>query len=323
MDAMGILGLSKLKGVQATTGGHRLIPLMNRGVLKNQLALGYTGRYKASMIEMNLFDNQFLKGPKHEQVWQELNVLINKSQAYERYRDAVNALFDAADPRKEQRYQDLPETLRQEHLEAVEQAFQSTEIPPQWRAFLRRQIGLEEGAAGAIAMVVKDRLHRDEPIDPKEVLREAQERIEPSEAQILKDILWLEPVLAHVDWFFDHLIDSNGKPAAALEAKAQQVQTFIKTSTDLSASRPNDRLQQLWKMLNKDVSAKEWINGFIEFHQETMNQRGGITWVSIGPNGNIKQQYLRAASGEDKDSPDTWRRGYYVHSVESMMRVLR
>ena len=76
VDALGILGLSKLKGIQATVGAHKLIPRMNRGVLKSQLALGYTGRYKAALIEMGFFDAQFARSPENETVWGQVEGLI-------------------------------------------------------------------------------------------------------------------------------------------------------------------------------------------------------------------------------------------------------
>ena len=76
-------------------------------------------------------------------------------------------------------------------------------------------------------------------------------------------------------------------------------------------------------MLTAPGTDRDWIDGFVQFHQKTMDERGGITWVSIGPGGLIKQQYMRAgaAAAEEGDLP--WRRSYYVPSVESMMRVLR
>ncbi len=323
VDSLGILGLSKLKGVLATQKGHELIPLMNRGVLKSQLALGYTGRYKAAMIEMGFFDVQFARSPENEAVWGEIEQLITTTTPFKRYRDAVLALLEVADPRKGQQYPDLPSDLREEHEQAVEAAFQTTSVPEAWRHVLRKQLGLEDGAAGGIAHQVRGLLDAGQPIDPQAVLQRAVGLVEPSEQQKLRDILWLEPVLAHVDWFFDHLLASNGKPVEDLAGPAQRVRKFIASQQGLGTSIHIPRLEQLWAMLTAPGTDRDWIEGFVQFHQKTMDERGGITWVSIGPGGLIKQQYMRAGAAQAEEGDLPWRRSYYVPSVESMMRVLR
>jgi hypothetical protein len=323
VEAMGILGLSKLKGVLATQKKHDLIPLMNRGVLKNQLALGYTGRYKAAMIEMGFFDVQFARSPENEAVWAQIERLIHGTPPFKRYRDSVRALLEVADPGAVQHYPILPAELRGEHVQAVEAAFGTTLVPEAWRLFLRKQLGLEDGAAGGIAHEVRGLLDAGQTIDPEAVLHRTVGRVEPSEQQKLRDILWLEPVLAHVDWFFDHLLASNGKPVEDLEGPAQRVRNFIASQRGLGTSIHIPRLEQLWAMLIASGTHRDWIEGFVQFHQKTMDERRGITWVSIGPSGLVKQQYMRAGKAPDEAGEVKWRRSYYVHSVESMMRVLR
>jgi hypothetical protein len=323
VDALGILGLSKLKGIQATVGAYKLIPRMNRGVLKSQLALGYTGRYKAALIEMGFFDAQFSRSGENETVWVQIEQLINYTPPFKRYRDAVLALLEVANPREGQEYHRLPAELLEEHEQAVEAAFQTVAVPKEWRDVLRKQIGLEDGAAGGIAHQVGVLLDADQPIDPQYLLQSAVVRLEPSEQQKLRDILWLEPVLAHVDWFFDHLLSSNGKPVDDLEAQAQRVRKFIESQQELGTSISIPRLNQLWDMLTASGTDRDWIEHFVQFHQKTMDERGGITWVSIGPDGLIKQQYMRAGAAPAEKGELPWRRSYYVHSVESLMRVLR
>ncbi len=323
VGALGILGLSKLKGIQATVGAHKLIPRMNRGVLKSQLALGYTGRYKAALIEMGFFDTQFARSPENETVWGQVEGLIEDTPQFKQYRDAVLALLEVADPEKEQNHTGLPAGLREEHEEAVEAAFRTTSIPEAWRRFLRKQIGLEDGAAGGIAQEVRVLLDAEQSIEAQAVLQSAVGQVEPGEQGKLRDILWLEPVLAQVDWFFDHLLASNGKIVEDLVRQARQVRQFIKSQRGLGTSSTNDRLLELWAMLTAAGTDEDWIRGFVQFHQKTMDDRGGITWVSIGPGGLIKQQYVRAGAAPAEEGELSWRRSYYVHSVESMMRVLR
>lgn len=329
IDTVGMLGLSKLKGIQASSlEGHPLVARKERGILKSQLALGYTGRYKAALVEMDLFDDRFERNQAHDAVWSEIEGLIEQTPGLKAYRDALIALFESVKPDEPRAYDSLPAKALSEHLAATEQAFSRVDLPQPWREFWRSRLGLTEGASGAIA----EAIGQSDEWRVEEVMGQAAGQLKQSgqrkEAQQLEDILWLEPVLTGVDWFFDVLLGAKGKKDRDVIPEVRRLRSFVQSRGPLAASAPNERLLSLWAVLTAERDDLKWLHGFLDFHQQLMNDRDGMSWITLREEGQIWQQYTRAWDAE-KEAQVTdlaqleWRRSYYVHSVANMMKVLR
>lgn len=148
------------------------------------------------------------------------------------------------------------------------------------------------------------------------------------EAQQLDDILWLEPVLTGVDWFFDVLLGAKGKKDRDVVPEVRRLRSFVQSRGALAASAPNERLLSLWKVLTAEGDDLNWLRGLLDFHQQLMDDRDGMSWITLREEGQIWQQYTRAWDAEKEAEMEdlanlAWRRSYYVHSVANMMKVLR
>ncbi len=329
-EILGVLGMTKARSVYSSTENNLIFLAADKrmGVLKNQLNLGMTGRYKGSMISMHFFDRAFSYTPNTwEQVdrflleWEELKQLENLLIEW-----ILKVLLKSTG--KEFPKISVEQLLNDKNWGSISggylTCFRQRELPKALQDFWRDKLGLNSGAPKALFTAVTQ-TEESQPILHREVFLKAIKYLEnePSEKKKLEAVLTVEPILSHASFIFRFLAQPQVQKLEDHYPMLENMRKIIISESNFYEVDVTPRLKLLHKVLIKEGTISEWVKELFIYHKNIMIGRGGNVWVELTENNTLKHYF----SPQLPDSMNTmekylekrhWRHTYYLETLISI-----
>lgn len=336
-DKLGILGLSKANREYYTKKPNQIFLEANKrgGLLKKQLQLGMTGRYKGPMMSMRFIDD-YHNYPDTVQ-WEQVNAMFMEWPALSELADTllvfIVSILLKSTHRNNPRL-NLQEIQGSKPWRSIVEGhlvcFGKANLPAPVRAFWRDKIGLNSGAPAAILEEIRQ-LKENEPIDHQKVFAGARKRLkdDAGERQKVECILQLGPFLSHAEYLVRYLAQPKVKRFDEERKNIERIREAILERGNFSLDEPKGRLREVQDLLFRGGDTESWMKEVLSFHQRTMEQRGGIAWVVYdSDNRSFRHHYsprmplgLTEADGYLHAQP--WLHTYYLETLRSINKGLK
>lgn len=330
-DKLGILGMSKARMIYNSTNPDNIVLAANKrlGILKNQLNLGMTGRYKGPMMNMGFFDRSFSYIPK---TWDHVNLFMNRWQEAMQLQEDIIMLIrkDLLECNKrEYPFISLKELRSLRLWKAISSGyvscFGSRKLPKYIRNYWQDKLGLNSGAPNALFTSVSDFVNKD--IEHDNVFKNALKLIssEPLEAEKIKVIIALEPFLSHSEYLLRYLAQPSIKNLTDEMETIEMLRAEIAKSSkfDTNSTLPA-RLSEMYSVMTQtSLSTADWLRGVLAYHKRIMESRGGNMWLELDEKNNFKH-YFAPILPEHSRTADKyldkkpWYHTYYLETLKSI-----
>jgi len=334
-ERIGILGLNKVRAQYHTYTTDKIYLSANKrmGILKNQLALGMTGRYKGPMMNMSFFDRSFTCLP---QTWERVNHFISKwSDAISLQEDLLKLIRKQLLRTKNREYPRLSiDEMKTSGLwksisEKYLQCFGKRKLPKDIRDFWKDKLGLNSGASGALYEEIAE-LRSNEEIVYEKIFSKASIRLKNdlTEQKKITDVLTVEPFLSHTEFLLRFLSQPNIKNVFDEKDELIELRALIHHSASFVISPSIPRLTELQQLMIKDGELTDWLQQVLSYHADIMVKRGGSKWVEMSETGVLKHyfsptlpEYVNTIYKYIKERP--WWHHYYLGTLWSIHQGLR
>lgn len=334
VEVVGILGMSKARMLYSSTNQDQIFLAANKrlGLLKNQLNLGMTGRYKGSMINMQFFDRSLTYLPD---AWKQVNRFMLKwTSAMNLQKQLIKLITVYLFSSKNREYPQLSlQQIKSNPIwksisEGYLKCFGSGKLSKDIKEYWRDRLGLSSGAPAALFKEISKLSERDS-INHLQIFMNAKKHLvnESGELNKLDIIIALEPFLSHSEYLLRYLSQPGIKTLKQEEKHIELLRKEIITSANFTIENTQQRLKDLRAIMLTKSSTTDWLRGVIEYHKKVMNQRGGNAWVEIDNKNNIKHFFaptlsdnLNTISKYLTERP--WFHTYYLETLRSINRGL-
>lgn len=316
VEKMGILGINKAR--RADENSYYLQAYKSAGLLKNQLNLGMSGRYKGPLMAMGFFDRSFTY---HSANWEHANLFFNSWENALLLRKQLMKLISELLLQSSNR--DYPRISLAELIDSSSwkklsgsylDCFGNRKLPAELRKFWRSQLGLNSGAAKALFAEMPDFI--EERYGYRELFRRAIIRLEedPVEKAKLKDILAVEPFLSHTEYLLRYLAQPSVKTIKDVELELTKLRTAIMETGRFAVESVPPRLRKLQTEMLEARPLYQWIQAVLSFHEDTMRKRGGDSWVLMTEDGHLKHRFGGSLPANLDTVSKYLRSGYWYHT---------
>ncbi len=334
IEKLGILGITKARTLYNSYEHDKIFLAANKrmGVLKNQLNLGMTGRYKGPMMNMQFFDRTFTYIPK---TWDQVNKFMVKwADAMELEENIIELITRYLFQSGKKEYPQLSfQELKSNKLwkpisEGYLKCFGSRKLPKEIREYWKDRIGLTSGAPEAL---FKEMSLRDpnEYINHQQIFLNAKKHLsnEPTELKKVNEILALEPFLSHTEFLLRYIAQPNIKKFKDEERNLELLRIEIDTANQFSLVNVNPRLMELHLVMQNTKTLYDWLTGILSYHKKIMTLRGGNIWIEIDEKNNFKHYFAPALSEKLSTIPKylkerPWWHTYYLETLSSIQSGL-
>lgn len=332
IDKLGILGLNKARNVYNTKNGNEdeifLAASKRSGLLKNQINLGMTGRYKGPMMNMEFFDRSLTYLPK---TWEHIERFMQKwVDAMELEKSIVKLIIKILSDRNKKDFPQLTlydiknSGLWRPVTRGYLKCFGKRRLPRDIRLYWQDKLGMRNGAAKALFEQMGE-LSDDEYINHQTVFIKAKRDLkdEPNEMEKVENIIKIEPFLSHSEYLLRYIAQPSVKNVDDVRGDLEILRGQIKSAGSFSINKPYERLTELLKIMLTDGSLEEWLKRILDYHNKIMTQRGGNMWVSLEDQGNFKH-YFGGPIKEDINTVSkylkskVWLHTYYLETLRSI-----
>jgi len=320
-DEANIPGLYKAETL--LNNGDEIIFAIDRKeeILKNQTALGMSGRYIGPMMAIELFD----KGLEYKDA--QMDQLKNIFNSEERYRELKEKLkdlllqllkFSEDNKRPQISYHDLKRKYGTWNvlMNGYGACFGVRKVWKKLRTFFLSKIGLDKAAAGAIYDVIDEKKYT-ETIPATHfslVLSDAKNKCEAStDKDRIEQILNVAPILSHTEYLIRRLADPDTDSIQELGNDIELVRNKINGYWPAISTNLTPELAGLKLTLQSSSSPEEWIRSLVSYHERLMNKRGGQPWVSIEEDGRVRHQLAPSLIEEYRDATKYLKDSYWYH----------
>lgn len=331
LHGLGTLGLNKARLADNSRKPIVLTANKNAGLLKYQLNLGMTGRYKGPMTQMGFFNRNFeikyAQNPQWDKVeklirnWKEgsnlqthLLKLITENLFQSNRKDWPQII------KGEIETHDIWDSVSKGYIDAFGSRKQTKEI----RAFWKDKLGLMSGAASALYEEIS-KLAPGEPIIRFHIFKEAakNETIESDELEKLKSVIAVEPFLSHTEYLLRYLAQNNTKNLSDHLTEIEQLRSEIERASKFDLKKAPEQLQKLHSYATTKGSTQEWVKQIITYHKVIMQQRGGNVWCEMNDEGQFKHYFSPRFSESLNTIPKylnerPWLHSYYLETLQSI-----
>jgi hypothetical protein len=336
-DKLGMLGLSKANREYYTKKSTQIFLVANKraGLLKKQLQLGMTGRYKGPMVSMRFIDDYH--NYPDTSIWEQVEAMVADWPALQHLCDSLIEFIveellttsSRSSPKlslREFQFSPHKRAIVDGHLAC----FGKANLPAPVRAFWLDKLGLNSGAPAAVLEEV--RLLGDNPnIDHQKIFAGARKRLkdDAGEREKVERILQLEPFLSHAEFLLRYVAQPRVKRFDQEQKNLQRVRDALHERGGFALEEPKGRLREVQDVLLQAGSLETWIINVLDFHKRTMEQRGGAAWVTYDKEtGSFRHHYSpRIQSGlTDIDSyfrNQPWLHTYYLETLRSINKGLK
>lgn len=330
VEKLGILGLNKARRAHSTITEDSIYLEANKssGLLKNQINLGMTGRYKGPMMNMVFFDRSLSLLPK---TWEHFNRLMRKwteAIALEKHviKLIVKQLFES--PRKDYPRLSLQEVKSSGLWKPISHGYLSCfgrrKLPNDIRNFWQDKLGLNTGAPKAVFEQLGKEIQKG-GWDHATVLRKAKSSLktEPGELEKVEQIIQVEPFLSHSEYLLRYIAQPSVKKMIDIEDDLMQLRESIKRAANFSITDSVARLKELQVVMISDGSLEMWLHNVLDYHSKIMGLRGGTMWVNLDEKGNFKH-FFGGTLHSNLDTTDKylqsghWYHTYYLETLASI-----
>lgn len=330
VNKIGILGMTKARIAINSTPANKIFLAASKrqGLLKNQLNLGMTGRYKGPMLSMGYFDRTFEVSAKHALQWTQVDRLINGWQEAQLLEKLVIKLI--TETLFESKNKDYPlislEELKAKSLwkkisESYVSCFGSEVLNKDVRAYWKDKLGLAKGAPMALYKEIAE-LKPGENINHYSVLSNALKHVasEPAEYVKIQNIIKLEPFLSHAEYLLRYIAQPGFKSISDDEQELKQLRQAIIAASQSRPEHETPRLKVLYSVMLAEGELQEWIMGILKFHKKVIDDRGGTAWVDIDERQNAKHFFSPTLNKDYNSIPKylaakPWWHTYYLESL--------
>lgn len=325
----GILGMNKANRLAAGNNRIQLIASKGAGLLKNQINLGTTGRYKGPMMKMGFFNRAFEVRETPDGVWPKVHQLLKDWDAAEKLEDRLITFLcqevlvagrQADYPRKDlDAIKNSPywKPLSDGYLDCFGKASQHTALKDFWKS----QLGLDKGAAWALYEVVST--ESESRLSYHDVMAQAlsNEQLTAAEKLKIQNILELEPFLSHSEYLLRFLAQRDVKKLADHLEDLKTLREVINNSGNFSLSGVSVALSSLHAVMINAKDFEAWIKGILSYHDKIMNARGGNAWLTLGANDVVQHHFSPSLHHRDivkylEEKP--WFHTYYIETLRSI-----
>lgn len=337
VNVLGILGLSKAKIAENSAYGKPIILNANKrlGLLKNQLNLGMTGRYKGPMVKMGFFNRAFEIKSSQNPDWDKVNNLVKNWQEAKIVQDnilklIVELLFKSQ--AKDHPQISLDELKSSKYWKKIYDGyltcFGSEKPVNEIRIFWKDKLGLMSGAPEALYKEIKA-LKEGELINHYTIFTNSLKHVisEAGELNKLESVLSVEPFLSHCEYLLRYLSQNGVKKIDDHSNDLQLLRSQIKSASTFNLSEAPAQLQKLYDVMITNSSLEQWITNILKYHKEVMIKRGGNPWIDFDKEGNLKHFFAPSLNDGLNTIPkylnkSPWWHTYYLETLHSIHKGL-
>jgi len=337
VNVLGILGMSKARIAEKSANGKPILLNANKrfGLLKNQLNLGMTGRYKGPMIKMGFFNRAFEIKDSQNPDWEKVNILIKNWPEAKTLQDdilklMVELLFKSQ--KKDHPQISLDELMASKYWKKIYDGyltcFGSEKPVKEIRMFWKDKLGLMSGAPAALYKEVAS-LKETEFIDHYTIFTNSLKHVksESGELNKLESVLNVEPFLSHCEYLLRYLSQNGIKKIEDHANDLQFLKNEIKSSANFNLNNAPDQLKKLYAVMIQDVPLETWISSALKYHNEVIRKRGGNAWIDFDKEGNLKHFFAPSLNSALNTIPKylsekPWWHTYYLETLRSIHKGL-
>jgi len=332
IQGLGTLGLSKAR--MAANSGHAIFlsAYKNAGLLKRQLLLGMTGRYKGPMVQMGLFNRNFEIQHRQNKTWENVEKLMQD------WADGVHLqtqlLKLITGHLLQSNRSDYPQLDKAGMMELplwisiakyYIACFGSKIQTPALQAFWKDQLGLRSGASSALYQEIS-KLKADEKVNRRQIFNAAAANndIDDSERDKLNDVIAVEPFLSHVEYLLRYLAQPGLKKLdEETTSQLGLLRTEIMNASHFDLQNAPPQLYKIHAVATSAGDMRTWLMILLNYHKEVMQLRGGNVWCEINVNNHFKHYFapkldekLDSIPGYLNERP--WLHSYYLETLQSI-----
>ncbi len=339
VEKFGVLGLSKWRSVKnnGDPQGYILRASRAHGILKKQIVLGMSGRYKNPLIEMGFFDRFYrYDHPRNIETWKQCEPWLQAWQsARQLHALLVNYVRHHILTRRTKGHPSAPlrhlenEQSFQELLAAYRNAFGKRALHPLAQAFWLDQLGIRRGAGMAVYRSLKTHGADAGPIPYERVFAHAIPFVadEPEEKAKLISILEVGPFLSHGEFALRYLAQRSMKRLEDHRVELEQMRILWRDSIVFAPNSSLPRLQQLVQIANVSGDLREWVKALFDFHASIMQARGGNAWVQLNADNTLHHFYAPSLPASYNTinlykERKPWLHSYYLDSLKFIQNSL-
>lgn len=334
IDKLGVLGLYKARTLHNTKNETEIFLAANKrsGLLKNQINLGMTGRYKGPMMTMEFFDRSFSYIPK---TWIHVDKFMkNWTGAMELEKDisklVVHSLFKST--KKEFPQLTLSELKKNSKWKPIIQGylncFGKRKLPKEIRMYWQDKLGVSRGAPKALYDQITLKNH-DDNFDPPSIFMKARRALqnEPGELEKINNIISIEPFLSHAEFLLRYISQQSIKRLEDIETDLAGLRAEIIKAGNFNIKDPLPRLMELKHVMLSNGTLEEWLKAVLVYHSKIMDNRGGTMWVNLEVDRHFKH-YFGTPLRENLNSiakylkANFWWHTYYLETLRSIQSGL-
>jgi hypothetical protein len=302
------------------------------GLLKNQLNLGMTGRYKGPMMNMQFFDRTFTYIPK---TWEQVDKFMFKwNEAMELEENLLKLITKHVFNSGKKEYPQLSlQELKGNRLwkpisEGYFKCFGSRKLPRIIKDYWKDRIGLNSGAPEALYNEI-GKLRTDEFINHEHIFLNAKRNLQREPLELIKvnQILVVEPFLSHSEYLLRYISQPGIKTFKEEENNIEILRGKIIESSNLSVTDSHNRLKELYSIMVAQGPTSDWLKGVLNYHKNIMMQRGGNAWIELDEQNNFKHYFAPVLSENMKSIKKyliekPWLHRYYLETLRSIYNGL-
>ena len=335
VDNIGILGLSKARQSHNTNDLNSLVitASKNSGLLKNQLNLGMTGRYKGPMMNMRYFDRSFSYIPD---TWEHVSSFLEK------WTDAIelkNQLTKLITKYLLQAERGNTPSLSLQKIKSIGlwrsiskeylNCFGKRQLPQLLKQYWKDKLGLNAGAPEVLYSLVAT-LKEKEAIEHEQIFRRSLLNLkdEPEEMAKVQRILDIEPFLSYSEYAGRFLAQPTTKKISDEVVSLNSLREAINNAAAFILDREVPRLIELVNAMTAPGDLETWLSSVNQYHRKINQDRGGNSWFEIENNGIVKHNFSPVLSEkfntiEKYLNKPFWFHTYYLETLRSIYQGIQ
>lgn len=318
----GLLGtykaISLWDGMQNYTVNFNERDLQKLEVLKNQRALGVSGRYKGPFRAMGFFkeyeESSYKENSELFEVEIKQLITSQDSPFHDLYYDVIKFLQTAQINRNIEIGMD--DTIVNSFVSCFKNPKNSAKVT---KEFWKKYLGLKQDESSIIYKHIDLPKKGEEIQNAKQIFEKALD--EYSDNKIFQDINQLEPQLTYLNILFDYLIFKSEHKISELDNEFISILENFRWD-NLSIDQNSSvyfRVEELKKI--KDFES------LIEYNKIVMEKRGQTSWIEFKKDTTIKTNIVKNINHNIEDLlsnklDNNWLNDYYIYSMRSIKRGL-
>ena len=339
VEKNGVLGLSKWRSVKNSGDpqGYVLRASRDHGILKRQIVMGMSGRYKNPLVEMGFFDRFYrYDHPRHLETWKQCEPWLEAwSSVNDLHALLIHYIRSVLFTRRAKGHPHIPLKHAESDprflalLSAYRSAFGKRTLHPLAQEFWLNQLGIHSGAGMAVFQSLRDNATETGPIPYEHVFRNALPLIadEAEEQEKITSILAVAPFLSHGEFALRFLAQRGVKKLDDHHEGLEQLRLHWKESIPFNTNLVIPRLQQLVQLAQIDGELTEWVRALLQYHSSIMHSRGGSPWVQLQSDATLHHFYAPSLSNAYGTidlylERKPWLHSYYLDSLRFIQNSL-